>query len=186
MKKQEIIDKTKFPYEIGTRVSVKSPYIKKLATIVGISYNPCACMQYEIKFDGEDVVIHYPTDLMILATTETMENKYPSSYLGCCDVLGIKDVITQGCIGYKSDLLTILQKLLICRNAYWKIASKEMGLDAPWELDWNNEKQDKYGFYNEVKHTIINPAIFVFPTEEMRDIFYRNFKDLIEKCKELL
>ena len=63
-KEQETIDKTKFPYEIGTRVSVKSPDIKKLATIVGLSYNSCACMQYEIKFDGEDVVIHYPTDLM--------------------------------------------------------------------------------------------------------------------------
>ena len=29
------IDKTKFPYEIGTRVAVKNPHIKKLATIVG-------------------------------------------------------------------------------------------------------------------------------------------------------
>ena len=92
MKKQEMIDKTKFPYEIGTRVSVKSPYIKKLATIVGLSYNSCACMQYEIKFDGEDVVIHYPTDLMILATTETMGDnklydKYPSSYEECCFIL---------------------------------------------------------------------------------------------------
>ena len=25
-----------------------------------------------------------------------------------------------------------------------------------------------------------------FPTEEMRDAFYENFKDLIEQCKELL
>lgn len=74
-KEQETIDKTKFPYEIGTRVSVKSRYIKKLATIVGLSYNSCACMQYEIKFDGEDVVIHYPTDLMIPITTEEKGTK---------------------------------------------------------------------------------------------------------------
>ena len=25
-----------------------------------------------------------------------------------------------------------------------------------------------------------------FPTAEMRDVFYENFKELIEKCKELL
>ena len=29
-------------------------------------------------------------------------------------------------------------------------------------------------------------AILAFPTEEMRDAFYENFKDLIEQCKELL
>lgn len=180
-----MIDKTKFPYEIGTRVSVKSPYIKKLATIVGISYNSCACMQYEIKFDGEDVVIHYPTDLMILATTETMEDKYPSSYEECCFILN--EYSTQPNItGYKYELLDNFRKLIICLNAYWKIAGEELGLGKPWELDWNDEKQDKYGLYNEVKYTIINPAIFVFPTEEMRDAFYGNFKDLIEKCKKFL
>jgi hypothetical protein len=185
MKKQEMIDKTKFPYEIGTRVSVKSPYIKKLATIVGISYNSCACMQYEIKFDGEDVVIHYPTDLMILATTETMEDKYPSSYEECCFILN--EYSNQPNItGYKYELLDNFRKLIICLNAYWKIAGKQMGLDAPWKPDWNDEKQDKYGLYNEVKYTIINPAIFVFPTEEMRDAFYENFKNLIKKCKKFL
>ena len=29
-------------------------------------------------------------------------------------------------------------------------------------------------------------VILTFPTEEMRDAFYENFKDLIEGCKELL
>jgi hypothetical protein len=61
-----------------------------------------------------------------------------------------------------------------------------MGLGKPWEPDWNDEKQDKYGFYEEVKYTIINPALFVFPTEEMRDAFYENFKEEIEICKGLL
>jgi hypothetical protein len=28
--------------------------------------------------------------------------------------------------------------------------------------------------------------ILAFPTEEMRDAFYENFKYLIEECKELL
>ena len=29
-------------------------------------------------------------------------------------------------------------------------------------------------------------SVFVFPTEEMRDAFYENFKSDIEICKELL
>jgi hypothetical protein len=28
--------------------------------------------------------------------------------------------------------------------------------------------------------------LLVFPTSEMRDAFYENFKELIEECKELL
>ena len=76
------IDKTKFPYKIGTRVSVKGQYFDKLATIVGLSYNSCACMQYEIQFDGEDVVVHYPTDLMTpIITEQYMEDKKtPKTY----------------------------------------------------------------------------------------------------------
>ena len=76
--------------------------------------------------------------------------------------------------------------LFVCRDAYWKLYGEENGLGKPWELDWNNEKQDKYGFHGEVKYTIINSAIFVFPTAEMRDVFYENFKREIEICKELL
>jgi hypothetical protein len=38
---------------------------------------------------------------------------------------------------------------------------------------------------NAVTARILN-RILVFPTEEMRDAFYENFKDLIEKCKKFL
>lgn len=34
--------------------------------------------------------------------------------------------------------------------------------------------------------TSIDRCILSFPTEEMRNIFYENFKDLIEECKEFL
>ena len=77
-------------------------------------------------------------------------------------------------------------KLIVARNIYWKIAGEQMGLGKPWEPDWTNEKQIIYGLYNELKYSIINPSQFVFPTEEMRDAFYENFKETIEECKELL
>ena len=40
-----------------------------------------------------------------------------------------------------------------------------------------------------IRTNIPNPVynhILSFPTEEMRDAFYENFKDLIELCKEFL
>ena len=117
---------------------------------------------------------------------EKKKKEYPKTFLGCCDVLNIGNLIERGVKGYKTELFDTLQKLYICRDAYWKIAGEEMGLGKPWKPDWNDKKQDKHGFYNEIKNTIINSKVFVFPTAKMRDVFYENFKELIEKCKELL
>ena len=113
---------------------------------------------------------------------------YPKTFNECCKTLYCLPDFTL--CGYKHELLFNFQKLLICRDAYWKIAGEQMGLGKPWEpdciSDWITEKQISYGLYNKLKYSIINPSQFVFPTEEMRDAFYENFKDLIEQCKELL
>ena len=81
-------------------------------------------------------------------------------------------------------------KLKRCRDAYWKIAGEKMGLGKPWGPDLENE--ELYCIQNYNKQIVIgrtNTAFnkfLIFPTEEMRDAFYENFKDLIENCKELL
>ena len=85
----------------------------------------------------------------------------------------------------------VFAKLIICRNAYWKIAGKEMGLGKPWEPDWGNDNQFKYIIIcrrdNVIKDTYTaKNCILAFPTAEMRDAFYEAFKEDIEKCKELL
>jgi hypothetical protein len=87
-------------------------------------------------------------------------------------------------------LLNNLNKLKICRDAYWKIAGEQMGLDKPWEPDWNDESQ-KYCIRMDRNKIVncsssFNNRILAFPTEEMRDVFYENFKKEIEECKELL
>ena len=113
---------------------------------------------------------------------------YPKTLGDCCKV--IVDIGDYQMCGYKHELLFNFQNLLICRDAYWKIAGEEMGLGKPWEPDWNdlNRKYfisltcDGIGFYDDFR----NPQVLAFPTEEMRDAFYENFKDLIEQCKELL
>lgn len=119
--------------------------------------------------------------------------EYPKTYEECCKVL-FPNTIELGKVsahGYKGELLTKFGELLICRDAYWKIAGEQMGLGKPWEPDWLNKEQDKYVLYTQnnviCSHCFrLGHFVLAFPTEEMRDVFYENFKDLIEKCKELL
>ena len=110
--------------------------------------------------------------------------KYPKTYVECCQHLGCDDKLSVG------ELIPF-QQLVNARNAYWKIAGEEMGLDKPWKPDWCNEDKLKYCIefsYGTIDKTVkfVWSCVLSFPTEEMRDTFYENFKDLIIRCKELL
>ena len=128
--------------------------------------------------------------------------KYPTTYEDCCKVLGISyraqlsytnPDVERGNIYLTKEkhLLDAFMKLRICRNAYWKIAGEQMGLGKPWEPDWTNLNQLKYCIMVDVGEFITTSKIrgqqiLTFPTKDMQDAFYENFKDLIEQCKELL
>ena len=118
------------------------------------------------------------------------KKEYPKTFLGCCDAMGIEDTISRGVKGYKSKILDTFQKLLICRDAYWKIAGEEMGLGKPWEpifdIDNNHFVITLHHGEIEMFFGYTPQDILVFPTAEMRDAFYDNFKKDIEECKELL
>ena len=115
--------------------------------------------------------------------------KYPTNYKECCDVLGLNTMDNDAC-GYEADLIIRFQELFIARNAYWKIYGEEMGLGKPWEPDLENE--ELYCIQNYNKQIVIgrtNTAFnnfLIFPTEEMCDAFFENFKNLIDDCKEFL
>ena len=132
---------------------------------------------------------------------------YPKSYDECCDVLsmeyatyynlryftyepGYYEYTTADKLCSLQDKLNILGKLIICRNAYWKIAGEYLELDKPWEPDFSDDSPKYNIFKYENKITLSDNnwsnRILVFPTLEMRNAFYENFKDLIEQCKELL
>ena len=134
---------------------------------------------------------HSPRDVAERLTSFTTPKKeYPKTYEECEKILGLEDSIIEGCLGYEYKLLNVFQKLLMCRNAYWKIAGDEMGLGKPWEPDWNNVS-DKYCIYFVsgdawLEKCQTRQCPFAFPTAEMRDAFYENFKEDIEICKELL
>jgi hypothetical protein len=121
---------------------------------------------------------------------------YPKSYEECCERL-----IQGSHYGVVNDILFGLEKklealktLIVCRNAYWKIAGEYLELDKPWEPDWTNPNIDLYviinSSYNEIYEGKYEPGsgrrILAFPTIEMQKAFLNNFKDLIEQCKELL
>lgn len=124
--------------------------------------------------------------------------QYPKTYEECCELV---NACPTACLSYDSNedmlyndevdlTLLALRKLLICCKTYWKIVGDELGLGKPWKPDWLDEKT-KYGIHvyqnSVIKDNFIRTnCMLVFPTPEIRDTFYENFKDLIGQCKELL
>ena len=124
---------------------------------------------------------------------EKKKKKYPKTYEECAEIIAEltgSDCNPKGCMGYMSAQLTALQKLLICRDAYWKLYGEEMGLDGHWEPDWTGHEL-KYcikviGNTLKCVSEMNIQCILAFPTEELRDAFKENFDPDIEICKELL
>lgn len=122
--------------------------------------------------------------------------KYPTTYEECAKIMHVELWNTlwgEDATEYEEqteDLINALIQLKICRDAYWKVYSEEMGLGKPWEYDMSKDDFSyaisyQYGHIqkNEIRH---KNTILVFPTLKIRNSFYENFKSLIEKCKKLL
>ena len=133
---------------------------------------------------------HSPRDVAERLTSFTNPKKeYPKTYEECCEIIHSDPKFYVDTHLY-SDALGALYKIIICRDAYWKLYGEEMGLGKPWEPDWNTS-EPKYviactsnGIEKQWETTYCKG--FAFPTAEMRDAFYENFKKEIEICKELL
>ena len=146
----------------------------------------------EVTIDGDKIT---PPENYLIGKITKVDNgvlvefvkkqpQYPKTYRECSLINGCEDRIPL-------KIIEEFIKLINARNAYWKLAGEEMGLGKPWKPDWN-DVCDKYTIYvvygNEIWRDIgqnIN-TLLAFPTMEMRDTFYENFKSLIENCKELL
>ena len=119
--------------------------------------------------------------------------QYPKTYGECCRVLGISDgeFMFTGLSDDEYNLFDNFVMLKRCRDAYWKIAGEELGLGKPWEPDWSTEGEKKYVievYLNNIRTNLqgYSNTTLSFPTVEMRNTFFENFKKLIEACKELL
>ena len=123
----------------------------------------------------------------------TPKPKYPKTYEVCCKVMGVSEFEynhTGTKMWYRHKLMSTLDNLILCRDAYWKIAGEEMGLGKPWKPSDYDYITGRFCIFvhkgNIICDTPAQDCILTFPTEEMRDAFYKNFKELIEECKELL
>ena len=132
---------------------------------------------------------------------EKKKKEYPKTYEECCEIMNVimeteivADAYSERLDDYELNLDTKienLRKLLICRDAYWKIAGEEMGLGLgkPWEPNKDNiifGVSRIGGLIESFDDVLGNSHILEFPSAEMRDAFYENFKVEIEACKELL
>ena len=145
---------------------------------------------------------HSPRDVAERLTSFTSpKNEYPKTYEECCKVLDTDDreLVFNG--EYRASKLywkqlgrlNILNKLLICRDAYWYCYATETNMPWSWKPDWAMYSKPKHCIIysdNEIKwqgkHFVTEAKVLAFPTAEMRDAFYENFKEEIESVKELL
>lgn len=82
-----------------------------------------------------------------------------------------------------SDDMRKLISLIEARNAYWKV-------DGNWKPDWK-ASEAKYILFNyrgviDCGSREFDPCILAFRTSDIRNEFYRNFKNLIEACKDYI
>ena len=132
---------------------------------------------YEFRDENGNVI---ETKKIVLAKKKP---KYPKTYEESIEILDYKDVSDVVKIPH---LLSVMESLLVCRDAYWKLA-------GDWRPDWAMYSGPKHCIIysdNQIKWQdksfVTEAKVLAFPTKEMRDMFYENFKDLIEECKELI
>lgn len=159
--------------------SIESVQFIQSGKIVAVRFNTQNYEnEVELQLDDYEIVVR---DGRTYAVKK--KPKYPTTYDECCQNLGCDDKIS-------NKKLVLFSQLINARNAYWNIAGEQMGLGKPWKPDLGNEELYCIQNYNkQIIKSKTNTAfnkILIFPTEEMQDAFYENFKDLIEQCKELL
>lgn len=117
------------------------------------------------------------------------KKELPKTYRECCKILDlpIKEVTLGYATKEERTLFRNFIKLMRCRKAYWKLADD-------WNPVWNfhpAEGELKYciclnGSALISYSTLTARCALMFPTEEMRNTFLENFRDLIRECEELL
>lgn len=159
-----------------------SPDKAKAPALEGQDYSEGRC-SYKIPegFEFDKV----ENDEIIL---KPKKKEFPKTYEECCEVIGISrhDVEIDLPQPYQQNMFNLF-KLLICRDAYWKLADD-------WSFKIGGNSQEVVygitiwgtGIMKDFYHKLNCNLILVFPTEEMRDAFYEKFRDLIDECKELL
>lgn len=133
-------------------------------------------------WDMEDAeCILYPSKENRVWSTFKVGSQFPTAIDGCSALL---DLSVDNEDYYADSQLTALRRLLIARDAWWK-------LDNDWKPDYTATNL-KYaigvvkGELYENRVTRDTNVILTFRTSELRNKFLNTFRDLIERCKELI
>lgn len=140
--------------------------------------------QHNLKLPNEIKI--NKTDGIVFNEFQQWCRAYPQSIEECYEIMGIDESDCNNCIGYNEDILSDLQDLMICRNAYWKVY-------GDWQPNYkckinDTETETKYGIacFNGIVigvSSIVESRFLIFPTIELRDEFMKTFNRLIDSCK---
>lgn len=201
----------KFPYKVGDKVIDKTDECIGIVTEMCWEEHT-SCIKYCVTFGGgvdfgwylaqslqpykeetmEEITVNIPKGYEFAGIDDNRQQvvftkiqpEYPTTYEECCKVLGYSGnynmILTTD---VDNKLFNALYRLKVSRDAYWEIAGE-------WKPNFTNQEEkfiiaNYHGKVYQAVATNYN-RVLVFPTEEMRDAFYENFKELIEQCKELL
>lgn len=192
-------------FNVGDKVLVKSlDWYNDNKDALGTVNVPCGFVEQMSKYCGKVLTIRYKgwrsydvaecgfnwSDEMferalspVEVFAETNDVKYlPKDLEGCANVLEVSPEVCTN--GYMSCILTYLQELYICRDAYWKLANN-------WKPDWTDMKTKKHCVV--IRRNKISVATstetsraFAFPTPEMAEMFMKNFASKLNLCREML
>lgn len=106
---------------------------------------------------------------------------YPFDFMDAMDILKIDPYLETK---YKESKVSIFQRLLIFRDAYWEAYSREHNLKNRWKPDFGDGRQDKYSIVSvrnflTIEKDNFENNIFVFPTNELACLFLENFKEML-------
>lgn len=111
-------------------------------------------------------------------------SNYPKDFEECCNILGIdpKNIKIDVPEPYK-NLMENLTKLIICRDAYWKLVND-------WKPKYNSFAYviyyDESGKLVRGGSNCIFEHLLAFPTPNMTDHFLNKFIKYINPCKKFI
>lgn len=163
-------------------VSGMSRFCGQVLTISDVYPGNCYCVKEagfnwtDEMFEGLESEVSVPNPIKKIDVSIL-----PSDFDTCAKLLGVSCHISEE--GYMGAEFKVLQKLFICRNAYWAIADN-------WKPNYKSKEKkhcivargNKLG----VATTIEISRNFAFPTPEMVQAFHNNFGPDLEFCKEML
>ena len=139
---------------------------------ITLKYDP---KKYEMTSDGNgNIILNKKISL-------------PQTFEDCCDILDTQPSETRSS-GYATEELGDLERLLICRDAFYKAIGFDIEKDFIMELknayvpiiakndDGNICRKSGYA----------NLHLLPFPKTEDRDYFFEKFYDYIDKCKKFI